>query len=143
MPAAISESGCAQKREQCSKSGRWPFSCSQRFVICTPKVGGVAFCVLLCAWTNLCSALLPSRSCLWVAKGLYHRDLKPDNIVMTKAGLPLLIDFELMSFDRALSGVSAASSTFGFVGTRWYAAPESLNDAEHKPKRTGLEKEVP
>ncbi len=75
--------------------------------------------------------------------GLYHRDLKPDNVMMTEEGLPLLIDFEFSSFDRSLhSGLSAMSSHRGFVGTRWYAAPESQGDDKHTPQRSTLEKEV-
>jgi serine/threonine protein kinase len=74
---------------------------------------------------------------------VYHRDLKPDNVMMTEEGLPLLIDFEFSSFDRSLhSGLSAMSSHCGFVGTRWYAAPESLDDEKHKPQRSAIEKEV-
>ncbi len=63
--------------------------------------------------------------------------------MMTEEGLPLLIDFELSSFDRSLhSGLSSMSSHRGFVGTRWYAAPESLDDDERTPQRSALEKEV-
>jgi hypothetical protein len=65
--------------------------------------------------------------------------------MMTEEGLPLLIDFEFSSFDRSLhSGLSAMSSHRGFVGTRWYAAPESLEDDKRTPppQRSPLEKEV-
>ncbi len=63
--------------------------------------------------------------------------------MMDEEGLPLLIDFEFSSFDRSLhSGLASVSSHGGFVGTLWYAAPESLNDGTHKPQRSGVEKEV-
>jgi serine/threonine protein kinase len=103
--------------------------------------GGLLLC--LASWWMTLTVL--SWCYVWFVNrlGVYHRDLKPGNVMMDEEGLPLLIDFEFSSFDRSLhSGLAAVSSHGGFVGTLWYAAPESLNDSKHKPQRSGVEKEV-
>jgi serine/threonine protein kinase/tetratricopeptide (TPR) repeat protein len=65
------------------------------------------------------------------AKGVIHRDLKPDNIFLTSAGVVKILDFGLaarMAVDPAsASEVTAAQTVPGMVlGTIGYIAPEQL-----------------
>lgn len=54
-------------------------------------------------------------------RGILHRDLKPANVLITDAGQPMLLDFNLAADTRPLSAVTA---TMG--GTLPYMAPEQL-----------------
>jgi protein kinase-like protein len=68
--------------------------------------------------------------------GIYHRDLKPGNIVVDKAsGRPFLVDFGIVkheSRDGAISidGASRLSMTGEVVGTISYMAPEQSGDSD-------------
>ena len=58
------------------------------------------------------------------AQGVVHRDLKPDNVVITPAGRPVLIDF-----GSALMGGARRITFSGFsgeLGTPEYMAPEQV-----------------
>ena len=65
-------------------------------------------------------------------KRLIHRDIAPDNILITRDGRPVLIDFGAVS--RDVSGMSRVAATRG-VEKVGYTAPEQAR-AEVQPKPT-------
>jgi WD40 repeat protein len=58
-------------------------------------------------------------------KGLIHRDLKPDNILMTADGSPRIVDFGLARL-TLLSEGDRSTRTGEFLGTPAYASPEQF-----------------
>lgn len=63
-----------------------------------------------------------------VSEGIYHRDLKPQNILMTENHEPILTDFGLSSrvFDEDTK--FNLTKTGFYAGTEMYTAPEQLQE---------------
>jgi serine/threonine-protein kinase len=61
------------------------------------------------------------------ARGVVHRDIKPQNILLTHEGSPLLTDFGLAKIIGPGSGVTQAGA---LMGTAEYIAPECASGAE-------------
>jgi serine/threonine protein kinase/Flp pilus assembly protein TadD len=55
-------------------------------------------------------------------RGIIHRDLKPANVLLTDAGQPMLLDFNLAADTKSIGGAAAAL----VGGTLPYMAPEAL-----------------
>ena len=54
------------------------------------------------------------------SKGVLHRDIKPSNIMLTKDGVPKIMDFSIAEISAAPSGLT------GVVGSPMYMAPEQV-----------------
>jgi serine/threonine-protein kinase len=69
--------------------------------------------------------MLPVLAALQAAheKGITHRDLKPDNIYLTRGGQVKVLDFGIAKLDIAHGG-GAATRTGAILGTPMYMSPE-------------------
>lgn len=77
-----------------------------------------------------------SSACAYMhEKGWIHKDIKPDNILMTKGSEVRVIDFSLASkADSAIGRMMTKKSNIAIQGTRTYIAPELIKRERLTPK---------
>jgi hypothetical protein len=64
------------------------------------------------------------------AHGVVHRDLKPDNVMLTPDGLVKVLDFGIAKLSPALGGNTPRTRTGAQIGTPAYMAPEQIRGEE-------------
>ena len=61
------------------------------------------------------------------SKGVLHRDIKPSNIMLTKDGVPKIMDFSIAEINAQPGGLT------GVVGSPMYMAPEQVRNEQLGP----------
>ena len=68
-------------------------------------------------------------------RGVIHRDLKPQNALVTRGGRARLLDFGIA---KALAGLDSFTATGERLGTPCYMAPEQVQDSKRVDERTDV-----
>ena len=69
------------------------------------------------------------------ARGVIHRDLKPQNALVARGGRARLLDFGIA---KALEGLGSFTATGERLGTPCYMAPEQVEDSKRVDERTDV-----
>ena len=88
-----------------------------------PRIGRLPADRAITTARKICAGLAAAHT-----KGVIHRDLKPQNIMMDKRGEIVIMDFGLAAIADQLSGPEARN------GTPAYMSPEQLKGTEVTPK---------
>ncbi|MER7668730.1 protein kinase [Kitasatospora sp. NPDC096128] len=68
---------------------------------------------------QICEALAAAHDA-----GMVHRDIKPDNVMVTEDGIPKVLDFGIAQLDTGASGLTTVGTV---IGSPPYMAPERWN----------------
>lgn len=82
---------------------------------------------------RLCDALAYAH-----ARGIVHRDVKPENILFTKDGTPKIADFGLARLARTEADLPTITHTGTVMGTHDYMAPEARRSAKQADHRADI-----
>jgi len=71
-------------------------------------------------------------------QGMVHRDIKPQNLMLSTAGRVKILDFGLARFVSESSKATNLTGTGAFMGTPDYIAPEQATDAHRADTRADI-----
>jgi formylglycine-generating enzyme required for sulfatase activity len=71
-------------------------------------------------------------------KGMIHRDIKPQNLMVTRQGVVKVLDFGLARLAREQGELGALTQSGAFMGTPDYVAPEQALDAHRADIRADI-----